>query len=108
MALSNIGNEPRREITESAIGVLAIVVWLGMAFLIARIIDPPYVNGPHDYSASWLFTVSFVTFIVATLGPLLLFGTLFITHEIGEVVCDWLKALRIDPRPTQRYGRNGR
>ena len=103
MALNNIGREPRREITESAIGILATIVWLGVAFLVAAHFDPYYVNGPQDYRPSWAFSVSFITFVIATVGPVLLFGVLFITHALGEEVCDWLKALRIDPRPRQRY-----
>ena len=103
MALSNIGREPRREITESAVGALATIMWLGVAFLIAKHFDPYYVNGPKDYGPSWAFTISFCTFAIATVGTLLLFVVLFITHTLGEEICDWLKALRIDPRPRNRY-----
>lgn len=103
MALSNIGREPRREITESVIGIVAVVVWLGVAFLIARTFDPHYINAPNDYGPSWAFTVSFVTLVVATIGPLLFFGIFCLTHALGEEVCDWLKAVRIDPRPKRRY-----
>lgn len=105
MALSNIGNEPRRELTESAVGIIAGGGWLFVAYLIAKHIDPYYVS---QYTPPWWVTVSLVTAAVSFLGPILFFGMLYFTHLIGEEVCDWLKALRIDPRPSQRYGRNGR
>lgn len=100
MALSNIGREPRREITESVVGTLAAGGWLFAAFLIARYFDPYYVS---QYSPPWWFTVSFVTVVVAIFGPFLLFCFLGLTHWIGEDVCDWLKAIRLDPRPRNRY-----
>ena len=103
MALSNIGREPRREIIESLAGILAVVAWVVVSFLVARHFDPYYAPAKDDYSPPWWVTVSFFTFMASILIPLASIVFLYLTHEVGEMVCGWMTALGFDPRPKQRY-----
>lgn len=99
MALSNIKKEPRREITESTLGIVAVV---GLVFL--------------DYKASSFLsnltksTANGEIFLIMITIPLLLIvvaaisvGFLYFTHFVGEEICAMMAKLNIDPRPKQRY-----
>jgi hypothetical protein len=99
MALSNIFREPRRELTESAIG---LVVFGGVALA--------------DYSfATWLenyagyFPSSGNPHLPWPLGMLIgigvgifAVGVLFATHEIGTAICNALQRGGVHLRPRQR------
>lgn len=98
MALSNIGNEPRREITES---IVATVGYIYLDFFISKSICPYYYDGSDKYPPWWLLIIGLMLFI-GIMVPLLLWGFIYLTHDIGDMVCDWLKALKIDPRPRRR------
>lgn len=95
MALSNIIRQPRRELTESAMGILVSAVVIGILYL------------PGYYLGSW--------FQEATIGPspdliwlwtliamvLLFFGgwiVLLITHSVGERFCNNLANRGIELR----------
>lgn len=97
MALSNTLKEPRREITETAIGVAAVA-----AFLTA------------DYwFACWLFNyipisggirpiMVFVGMLLGITGSFLLFLAAIATHALGEGICNMLQDNGVDPRPMRR------
>lgn len=97
MALSNIFREPRREITESALGIgaLAIVLYPDYRFAIwlqAQTIDP---HG--NFGCPWPLGM-IVGFIC-----LFFFGlVLFTTHSIGEGICNFLARHGAELRPKQR------
>lgn len=93
MALSNIGREPRREITEQIAGTLALALYVVAAYLVVTEI----------FGATRTVDKIFGTFFFGLVMLVVIPGLIFSTHAIGEVVCDWLKAARIDPRPRQRY-----
>lgn len=93
MALSNIFREPRREITETLIGVTAAVI----------IMVIPY------YFAEWLEVASggrtrgvpvFIGIFVGIALEATSVALLFFIHFIGEEICDWLdeRGLRLRPR----------
>lgn len=95
MALSNIGNEPRREITEHAAGIILIVGTLGVTYA----------------GACWFFSPknigeTVLAMMLTALGGVIAIGfmTVFI-HAVGEIACDVLDNLGLDPRPKQRYRR---
>ena len=100
MALSNIFKEPRREITETIVGVLTIGI-VGPTILI---IDYYYAKWladhmPHPEPADVVFCMIFV-------GPASLFllvMSLVFIHAIGETICDKLQRRGIELRPKQRY-----
>lgn len=91
MALSNIGNEPRREITESVIGIAAVVLYIAADYLTVTLV--------FGLTDPLLIVAGSLGFFIVTIGviPLLL----LFTHAIGEEICDLLG--RADPRPRQRY-----
>lgn len=98
MALSNIFREPRREITESVIGVLALVPFCGLDWLVAKEALGGWKNG-WEMVGSLVFAT-----IVIFLAALALAAVLAITHEIGEWVCDRMRNAGFDPRPKDRPG----
>ena len=92
MALSNIGREPRREITESVVGAICFtgfMVALGFA-----------VYGVLWGVATMLRTDMLTAFLVTVSGGLVLAGFIAITHAVGEDVCDALDehGIRLRPR----------
>lgn len=102
MALSNMRREPQREITESAIGVGALIVFVGLDILLAK--------GLMIYSSAHGWDIEKAPFGMAMLMALLLSillaivligGTVF-THFLGEEVCGWMARRGMDPRPTVR------
>ena len=94
MALSNLKNEPRREIIEQAAGVLAIVCFLFGNYAFVKWMGA---EKPVDIVCGMIITAMVVPFAVMFLT----FGI----HVIGEAVCGVLAGLGLDPRPSQRYRR---
>ena len=95
MALSNIFREPRREITETAVGIL----WLGGSFALGY-----YVSlwlHLFDDGSRIVMGVCVGTIIFAS--PFVLIGIAHFTHSIGELACQMLKSIGLDPRPRRRY-----
>lgn len=100
MALSNILREPRREITETAVGLVAA------GGLICFIIIPDY------YFAFWWYEFTggknggCPWQIGLILGVLFLFcATLMLAgvHRLGDGICNLLQRRGIHLRPRERY-----
>lgn len=95
MALSNIRNEPRREITEQLIGVAAL---LSIPF------------AAHYIATAWIGAVRTIdvvgfTVLLTLMLPImaaLAIGLFYLAHFIGEEICDGLRNMGVDPRPRQR------
>lgn len=100
MALSNMRREPRRELTESGLGILAFGAFVAADFMVCRAIVP-YYNVP--YAPPWWVAIVALMILVGLLGPILFMGFLYLTHEVGEVVCGWMADLGYDPRPRNRH-----
>lgn len=94
MALSNMRNEPRREITESLVGIVPAAVFLLLDFLCASWVESS-ASFAHPAAAIVLFMVLGVIGCVFV-GVMLSAAVLF-THALGETLCDALG--RFDPRP---------
>jgi hypothetical protein len=95
MALSNMGKEPRREIIEQVFGVVFVVGYLVGDYHLAR-----WFYAPKSF---WVDPGDLMLMVC---GLFLIPGFYFFlqfTHVAGELVCGWLQAAGIDPRPTQRY-----
>lgn len=103
MALSNILREPRREITESSIGVLMVMaiglapIWGAWRFAVWF----QLVSGGVDHGCP-----RGLGLVIGILAEVLAFGIasifLLFTHAIGEDVCDAMARRGFDPRPKDR------
>lgn len=100
MALSNIFKEPRREITESAIGIL---VALGSIAITAVAVYYTGVFMHYVAPKSQLEDCVALAIIVLPTCVLGILGLALATHSIGESVCASLAKRNLDPRPRQRY-----
>ncbi len=96
MALSNIGREPRREITEQVFGLIVLGALIAGDYKFGLWFKQA--TGGDKYGCPWPLGMLFG---VLAGGVLILLW--YIAHAIGEIVCDWLKAIRVDPRPRNRY-----
>lgn len=98
MALSNLKREPRREITESAIGIFAVGAYICLDYYIVC-----WALGSYPAQADRPMAIGFLMTFFGLVGPAIVAALLFFTHFAGEVVCGWLRAIGADPRPRQRY-----
>lgn len=99
MALSNMLKEPRRELTESGMGIFAVIALYCVPGLIfAQWLGPKLASGPNEACQEtcsiilsgiliWPFVLS------ATIG------LVYFTHFIGEEICDSLQNNGIHLRP---------
>lgn len=100
MALSNIFNEPRREITESVVGIGIFIAILGPVPTIAGLL---YHFGVVDSFTEGAGAVLFCMVMVG--GMAVLFMTLlFATHQAGDAACNALQRRGIHLRPRNRPG----
>ena len=101
MALSNIFREPRRELTESVVGLVAGIAVLGSIaladFLIALCLVR-LLNGTIDVSMDEFRAAMLLGLVVL----LCMIPVALITHALGEGVCDTLQARGIHLRPRNR------
>lgn len=98
MALSNILREPRREITESLVGIVIIGALLGGDYYLARWEE--HLGGYYSDGSAWgpWGVWMFMNIpIVMILGAMVVF-----THFIGDVACDAMEKRGVDLRPRQR------
>ena len=113
MALNNIHREPRREITESLVGTLVVLVLSIPAYLVATFLRP--LEFDASFLRDWPITTFLLTFAEGVLFlaitifmivPAIYFLFLYVPHTFGEFVCDELakfgKELRPNPRESRR------
>lgn len=86
MALSNIFREPRREITETVVGVTlaAPLIWADYK---AAVWFEWFTGGSHDGSVAF------------AIGLFLISGAAVVIHTAGDIICDELEAHGIRLRP---------
>lgn len=97
MALSNIFREPRREITESVVGISFFAI-IGMAihflamWMYTHFTIEPY---PRNYWGN-IAAAHFIALIVLAIG----WGLLLWTHSVGDDICGFLanRGLYLRPR----------
>lgn len=98
MALSNLLNEPRREIIEQLLGVAALAALFAADYWVVCQLQPKDVG---DWAIGLLMVpVGFVILLIV--GYLLVAGA----HALGEGVCALMAGVGADPRPTERYRRH--
>jgi hypothetical protein len=107
MAISNLRNEPRREITESVIGILTVAIMLPLYVYACHRFVMMFDPSPSDYYPAHIFTILFGWAIGGTAIAVIYWLLVYFTHDVGEFVCGWMKNLGFDPRPKIRYDGNG-
>lgn len=105
MALSNMKREPRREITETTLGVIGLLLFAFADMILSRWFDHKvHFSGPDNpYPLLPLLIVPFSLLC----GAGLLWVGVYTVHFVGEVACDVLKSLGLDPRPKYRISEGG-
>lgn len=97
MALSNIFREPRREITESLLGIAPIAIWLYVDYRLSVAIEAEV--GPRDMP--WQGAM-----VLLTIGLLVALFFLFLiavgTHALGEAICNAIARRGLELRPKNR------
>lgn len=94
MALSNIVREPRREITESAVGIALVAAFVAGDYWFSLWLQ----NAMGGWSyCPW--PLGMWAGVALALGLVLV---TVITHAIGEEVCDALQRRGVHLRPRQR------
>lgn len=99
MALGNLMREPRRELTESAVGLLIFGAVIAADYAFGMWLQS-YAGLDHNSRAEIPWPIGMmIGVIVAGLG----FATLILTHALGEAICDKLQDNGIRLRPQRRY-----
>lgn len=97
MALSNMLKEPRREITESVIGLALLGAWLVLDYYFAMWLQE-ITSGGSGNPCPWPIAMIFI-------GPCataMILGVIFAAHAIGEAICDSLERNGVRLRPQRR------
>jgi hypothetical protein len=99
MALSNIFREPRREITESAIGISAFVlIVIGPLAIAWHSANAVAATDPHTpFLLIFVFVIIIELIVVVVVA-----GLTLLTHAIGEGVCNALARRGVELRPKVR------
>ena len=105
MALSNMLNEPRREITETVVGIAVVVpfAWLDYYFACGLWESA---KGTKD-SMPFVVALFFTAFTLAGLGFMLVMFLLLV-HGLGDIACNALERRGFQLRPRQRFQRKDR
>ena len=93
MALSNLLNEPQREITETVVGIAAIVPFGILDYYTATWIYKP---GKDDF----IFLLFFTTIFIFLCLFVLIIAAILI-HLLGEFICNTLDRHGLHLRPTR-------
>lgn len=97
MALSNIFREPRREITETVVGVAFVALPIGADALFGRWFAYHVAERPSEW-----FSMLVIGMLVGMMGLLLTIGAAMFIHLVGEDLCNALDDRGIRLRPVRR------
>lgn len=107
MALSNMLREPRREITESVVGIAVVggilgpLCWADYRLAVAWEISAGYSSNGAAYMP-WLAAM-IVLFMAGLVGLGVLSILIVAAHALGDRICDALQRRGVHLRPKQRY-----
>lgn len=108
MALSNMAVEPRREWTEQGLGVIGLVLYVVFSLVLALHLRTW--NGHDNSDVAQVILSTFATGIglVISLALLVMLSTgiWYLIHEVGEMVCELLALVGLDPRPKKRFAKD--
>ena len=102
MALSNIFKEPRRELTEQAIGTGAVLMGIAAFCLADNWLADSLVrqDSPGEWWGARVLAVG-----VLIIGAILTRGLTLLAHQIGDSICNAFQARGIHLRPRNRATR---
>lgn len=99
MALSNIFLEPRREITETLVGITAVIGPVYLDYLFASWLkvasSSPNAPNPHGLPIPLGMVIGFAATLIICVAFIFI-------HYVGEEICDFLARRGLHLRPTQR------
>ncbi len=101
MALGNIVNEPRREITETVVGLLAVSPLGYVDYVGGLYLQTHYHPDQSIFLNMTLFLL--IMLLGGLIGGLLFFILAAAVHGLGEWLCDHLEKSGLHLRPRQRY-----
>lgn len=109
MALDNMAVEPRREITETLVGLALALPVIYLDYLFAAWFVPACKD--PNFHGFWAMALGMVIgavglFIGGVLAMILSYIALVAIHALGEVGCAIIEAFGIQIRPKQRYRLN--
>jgi hypothetical protein len=96
MALSNMLREPRREITETAVGIVLVLGYAWINYTAAR-----WLQSAIPLSGGFQIPV-FLPMLAIFLGTFICYGALLLIHLLGEAVCNALQQNGLHLRPRSR------
>jgi len=100
MALSNIVKEPRREIIETLVGIIASVPLLVLNYYVANAM---YYGSLHDKDPMpWLLAFFFCAPLCIFIAAASIVAACIGVHTLGENICRELQERGIHLRPKQR------
>lgn len=98
MALSNMLREPRREITETLLGIIVLIPAAWIDYHLALWIQSQSYHGDVPLILCLVFSTILMGAGIAASIVLAVF-----THWVGERACAWLNVIGIEIRPRDRY-----
>lgn len=105
MALSNLRNEPRREITEQLFGILAVLGFMFCDYKFSLWFQSETGGYPGPGCPWWIGIQLGILFsFIILIGIPIIW---YLIHAVGESVCGLLTTIGLDPRPRDRMKRWG-
>lgn len=103
MALDNIRREPKRELIESGVGTITVLVVLPLyLWLVHYIVMRSHPSDNQDWWSGHIAVFFFLP-VALFLGYWVFYLIfLYIPHAIGEEVCALMRSYGFDPRPKYR------
>lgn len=101
MALSNMVKEPRREIIETIVGLglFSLFVFADYWFAVWFSYVTSWIGSNGlQYDIPWP-----VGMLVGIIGLIIAIPIIVFIHFIGDEMCNGMRNLGYDPRPTKRY-----
>lgn len=99
MTLSNTPREPRREITESVVGIAVVGIAAGADYAFARWLEQYCGYDPRGV-VEWPWFIGMIVGLLIGLGFVIF---LLVTHAIGDAICTALESRGVQMRPRRRY-----
>jgi hypothetical protein len=97
MALSNMLNEPRREITESLVGIVMVTPLVVVDYYLGSWLTSQFQPGQCPLTLGMI-----IAFGIELIAIVFLVYAAFATHALGEAICNALQACGIHLRPRNR------
>jgi hypothetical protein len=101
MALSNMLREPRREIIETVVGIMAFSVFLLFDTFFARWFQAVTTDSNGGRNGCPIP----IAYLLGVLAFMALIGIVFFIHFLGEELCDFLDDHGLELRPNPRENR---